>query len=66
MFIVLLTSAMVFFHVFINMGMCVGLLPVTGISLPFVSYGGSFLLTMMLLLGMILSVYRYGNNVRSH
>lgn len=66
MFIVLLTSAMVFFHVFINIGMCIGLLPVTGISLPFVSSGGSFLLTMMLLLGLILSIHRFGNSVRSH
>jgi rod shape determining protein RodA len=31
-------------HIFVNVGMTVGLVPVTGIPLPFVSYGGSFLL----------------------
>ncbi|MFA5124244.1 MAG: rod shape-determining protein RodA [Patescibacteria group bacterium] len=61
MFIALLTAALVFSHVFINIGMCVGLLPVTGISLPLVSYGGSFLLTMMILIGINLSIARYGH-----
>ena len=60
LYIALLTVAMVFFHVFINIGMCLGLLPVTGISLPFISYGGSFLLTMLVLVGINLSIYRYG------
>jgi rod shape determining protein RodA len=64
LFAVLLTSAMMFFHVLINIGMCIGLLPVTGISLPFVSYGGSFLLTMLVLMGIILSIYRYGKIVK--
>lgn len=60
LFIILLSSAMLFFHVLINIGMCIGLLPVTGISLPLVSYGGSFLLTVLILMGIILSIYRYG------
>ena len=64
MFLVLLTAAMLFFHIFINIGMCIGLLPVTGISLPLISYGGSFLLTIMVLLGINLSVYRFGRAVR--
>lgn len=64
MFIALLTSAMIFVHVLVNAGMCVGLLPVTGISLPFISYGGSFLLTMMVLMGINLSVYRYGAGIK--
>lgn len=34
-------SAMLLFHAFINIGMCMGLMPVTGIPLPFISYGGS-------------------------
>lgn len=49
-----------------NIGMTVGLLPITGITLPFVSYGGSSLLSYMLLVGLILNVsnekertYRY-------
>jgi rod shape determining protein RodA len=64
MFIVLLTAGMIFFHVFINIGMCVGLLPVTGISLPFISYGGSFLLAVLILVGINLSIYRYGVAIR--
>lgn len=38
-------------HVFVNMGMAIGLMPVTGLPLPFMSYGGSFLLTCLLLVG---------------
>ncbi len=64
MFIAILTAAMVFFHVFINIGMCIGLLPVTGISLPLISYGGSFLLTMLVLIGLNMSIYRYGAAIR--
>lgn len=64
LFIALLTSGMLFFHVAINVGMCIGLLPVTGISLPLVSYGGSFLLTTLVLVGMNMSIYRYGAAVR--
>lgn len=39
-------------HVFINIGMTVGIVPITGIPLPFVSYGGTFLLTCWLAVGM--------------
>ncbi len=42
-------------HVIINTGMTVGIMPVTGIPLPFLSYGGSSLLTSMILIGLILS-----------
>jgi len=58
MFFTLLVSSLLFVHVFINIGMCVGLLPVTGISLPFVSYGGSFLVTMLVLMGIVLNINR--------
>ncbi len=44
-------------HVFESIGMCLGLLPVTGIPLPFVSYGGSNMLASMLALSLVLSVY---------
>jgi rod shape determining protein RodA len=56
LFFTLLVAALIFIHVFINVGMCVGLLPVTGISLPFVSYGGSFLVTMLVLIGIVLNI----------
>ena len=43
----------IFMHFIINMGMVAGLLPVTGLPVPFISYGGSFLLTCFILLGLI-------------
>ncbi len=48
-------------HVVVNTGMTVGIMPVTGIPLPFLSYGGSALLTNMIIIGLILSagVKRY-------
>ena len=42
-------------HIFINVGMTVGLLPVTGKPLPFISYGGSFLMTSFGLVGLVLN-----------
>ncbi len=38
-------------HVFVNMGMAIGIMPVTGLPLPFMSYGGSFMLTCTLMIG---------------
>lgn len=49
-------TAMLVFQIFVNIGMHIGLVPLTGISLPFISYGGSSLLTSMLALGLVLSV----------
>ena len=39
-----------------NIGMTVGLLPITGITLPFISYGGSSLLSYMVIVGIILNI----------
>jgi rod shape determining protein RodA len=44
------------FQVFVNIGMTVGLVPITGIPLPFVSYGGSSLIVSMVCVGLLLSV----------
>ncbi len=44
------------FHVFVNVAITLGLLPVTGMPLPFLSYGGSFYLTTMLCMGTLLSI----------
>ena len=49
---------MVFVQVLINIGMNVGLLPVTGLPAPFVSYGGSSLLSLSASIGLLLSVYQ--------
>lgn len=43
-------------HIIINIGMNVGLLPITGIPLPFFSYGGSFLVTIFVMFGLVLNV----------
>ncbi len=52
--------SMITFHVFQNIGMTIGLLPITGIPLPFLSYGGSSLLGNMLGMGIIFSIgYHY-------
>jgi rod shape determining protein RodA len=51
-------AAMFFWHVVINVGMVLQLLPVTGVTLPFVSFGGSNVLTMMTGLGVLMSVSR--------
>ncbi len=49
-------TAMVAFHLFINVGMTVGLMPITGIPLPFISHGGSALLLMLMATGLLLNV----------
>lgn len=51
-----------FVHFLINVGMTLGVVPVIGIPLPFVSYGGSSLLVNMFLLGIIANVYRTRKN----
>ncbi|MDP2891934.1 MAG: rod shape-determining protein RodA, partial [Bacillota bacterium] len=48
--------AMMAFHVFENIAMTMGIMPITGIPLPFVSYGGSSMLTNMLAIGIVLNI----------
>ena len=55
-------SAILLTHVFINIGMCIRLVPVTGLPLPFISYGGTFLVAMMCYLGIAQSVYAHRND----
>lgn len=52
---------MYFFQIVENIGMTIGLLPITGITLPFLSYGGSSMLTNMMAVGLVLNV-----NMRRH
>ncbi|WP_110928569.1 FtsW/RodA/SpoVE family cell cycle protein [Bacillus massiliglaciei] len=60
--------SMITFHVFQNIGMTIGVLPITGIPLPFVSYGGSSLMGNMMAMGLIFSIryhykkYMFSNN----
>lgn len=48
---------MLFYQIFQNIGMTIGVMPVTGVTLPFVSYGGSSMLTTMLIIAVITNVY---------
>ena len=49
-------TAMIFWQALINIGMSMGLLPVVGVPLPFVSYGGSSVLTTAISIGLLLNV----------
>ncbi len=50
-------AALLFAHIFENIGMCIRVMPITGIPLPLISYSGSFTLICMLLLGFVQSVW---------
>ena len=56
--IIIGVMSMLLFHVFENVGMTVGLLPITGIPLPFLSYGGSNLVTNMAGIGLVLNAVK--------
>ncbi|HTX59131.1 MAG TPA: rod shape-determining protein RodA [Verrucomicrobiae bacterium] len=49
--------AMFFFHILVNVGMTIGIMPITGIPLPFVSFGGSAILTGFAAVGVLLNIY---------
>jgi len=49
-------TGLIFFHVFVNVAMTVGLMPITGLPLPLMSYGGSFMVSTMLCLGLLQSI----------
>ena len=46
-------------HTIVNMGMSIRLVPITGLPLPFVSYGGTFLMTVMIYCGILQSIYAH-------
>ena len=50
---------MIFFHVFVNVGMAIGVMPITGIPLLFLSYGGSSLWTALIGIGLLMSIYTH-------
>lgn len=49
--------AMLMFQVFVNVGMAVGIMPITGVTLPLMSYGGSSVMTTLLAVGLLQSIY---------
>jgi rod shape determining protein RodA len=50
-------AVMLLFQMFVNIGMTIGIMPVTGIPLPFVSYGGAAMITFLLLVGLLESIH---------
>ena len=50
-------AGMLLFQIIINVGMCLGVLPVIGLTLPFVSYGGSSIVTMFLSMGVVSGIH---------
>lgn len=52
-------TGVLFIYAFVNMGMVSGILPVVGVPLPFVSYGGTALVTLMLGIGMLMSIHTH-------
>lgn len=54
--------AMMFFQITVNIGMNIGILPITGITLPLLSYGGSSVITTMVCLGLIASVAKFSSH----
>jgi rod shape determining protein RodA len=52
--------AMILFQLFVNVGMNIGIMPITGIPLPLLSYGGSSVLTTLIALGLLQSIYAQG------
>lgn len=55
-----------FFHMTVNVSMTLGLMPVTGLPLPFLSYGGSFMLTCMMLVGLLVNMRYQGSQLESN
>jgi rod shape determining protein RodA len=50
-------AAMFLFQLFVNIGMTIGIMPVTGIPLPFVSYGGAAMITFLMMVGLLESIH---------
>lgn len=58
--------SMLLFQIFVNIGMNMGLLPITGITLPLLSYGGSSLIATLICLALVASIVRFKDRFRSH
>ncbi len=61
--VVIGVTAMWLFHIFENIGMSIGLMPITGIPLPFISYGGSSMITNLLAVALIINVNIRGKQI---
>jgi rod shape determining protein RodA len=56
-FVAIGLTALIATHVFLNIGMALGMLPVIGVPLPFLSYGGSFLISSTIMIGILMNLY---------
>lgn len=61
--VVVCSCTILFFHTLVNVAMTLGMMPVTGLPLPFMSYGGSFVLTCMALVGLLLNMRLRGHEM---
>ncbi|MBP9758430.1 rod shape-determining protein RodA [Candidatus Dojkabacteria bacterium] len=59
------TGILLLMHILINIGMNLGTLPVTGIPLPFISYGGSSLLSFMIALGLVQNILKFNKDLNN-
>jgi rod shape determining protein RodA len=58
-------ALIMFTYAFVNMGMVSGILPVVGVPLPFISYGGTALVTLGMACGMLMSIHRHRKLVQT-
>lgn len=58
--------AMLMFQVFVNVGMSIGIMPITGVTLPLMSYGGSSVITTLLAVGLLQSIYVQASASQAH
>ncbi len=61
---VIMVASFIFFHSFINLAMAMGIMPVVGIPLPFISYGGSNIIVSSILLGLVFSIINTHKEIR--
>jgi rod shape determining protein RodA len=57
------TAGIFGFHILVNISMTIGMMPVTGLPLPFLSYGGSFLISCLIMLGVLISLDIHGDYI---
>jgi rod shape determining protein RodA len=51
------------FHIIVNISMTIGMMPVTGLPLPFMSYGGSFMISCLIMIGLLVNLRAHGQNL---
>lgn len=57
------SAAILGFHIIVNVSMTIGMMPVTGLPLPFMSYGGSFIISCLAIIGLLVNLRAHGHNL---